>query len=380
MTIMAAWETIRYTTALIPLVAAGIPGLGAAEPPKLLEADWTQRDDLEGVTSVAVSPDGKHVYSAAFNAGSVVAFGRDPKTGKLEHLASLTEPAALESAVALRLSPDGKMAAVASFGNNTVSTLMRDAGTGELAFADSIGGMGFVIEVAFSSDGKQVYAGCSESVEVLSVDPRGDLKAMQALAGGGKGFSGVRCMKCSADGENVYGVSTYTGEVLAFSRDPETGKLAPLQRVGNGVEAGGPKALEGVHYVALSPGGDHLYAVSGRFGGTDAVSVFARDADGKLAFLQELVAGAKDGPDRFEAGNEIAVSPDGKLVYAVASNSDTIARFARDPDSGKLEFLATVPVGEKAQPGSAGLGFSPDGKFCYIADEAASAVWAYQHR
>ena len=32
----------------------------------------------------------------------------------------------------------------------------------------------------------------------------------------------------------------------------------------------------------------------------------------------------------FEGGNEVAVSPDGTLVYAVASKSDTLARFSRD--------------------------------------------------
>lgn len=354
-----------------------------AEPPKLREADWKHRDDLQGTTSVAVSPDGKHLYATAFKSGTIVAFQRDAKTGKMAHFQTLETPEsqAWGSAVSIRLSPDGERAVVASFGTDTVSLLKREPETGKLSPIDSIGEMDFVIEAALSPDGKNIYAGCSSSLRVLSVAADGVLEQIEEHSGKGTPLRGIRCVKTSSDGKNVYAASTHTGELLTYQRDPLTGKLRRKQRLGNGGGGnGGPKALNGIHFLALSPDGKHLYTVTGRFGGLSAVAVFARGEDGELAFIQELLANTDAGPDDFEGGNEIAVSPDGKLVYAVASLSDTLARFSRDAETGKLEFIESIPVGEKTNPGSAGIAFSADGKTCYVADEDAAAIWGFVHK
>ena len=37
---------------------------------------------LDGVNSVAVSPDGRNVYAASLVSGAVVIFDRDPSTGR----------------------------------------------------------------------------------------------------------------------------------------------------------------------------------------------------------------------------------------------------------------------------------------------------------
>jgi len=76
----------------------------------------------------------------------------------------------------------------------------------------------------------------------------------------------------------------------------------------------------------------------------------------------------------------VAVIPDGKHLCAVGSLSDKLARFKRDPATGKLEFIQSVPVGEKTSPGSAGIAFGADGKTCYVADEDAAAIWGFIHK
>jgi sugar lactone lactonase YvrE len=80
----------------------------------------------------------------------------------------------------------------------------------------------------------------------------------------------------------------------------------------------------------------------------------------------------------FEGGNSIAISPDGTLVYAVASLSDRLVRFRRDPATGKLTFLGSQAVGANETPGSAGLCFSPDGKFVYVADENSNSIVVFK--
>ena len=78
--------------------------------------------------------------------------------------------------------------------------------------------------------------------------------------------------------------------------------------------------------------------------------------------------------EEFEGGNDIKVSPDGRLVYALACLADRLFRFQRDPNTGALTFIGSQPVGIKSNPGAAGLCFSPDSKFVYIADENSSSI------
>jgi 6-phosphogluconolactonase (cycloisomerase 2 family) len=65
-------------------------------------------------------------------------------------------------------------------------------------------------------------------------------------------------------------------------------------------------------------------------------------------------------------------------VYVVASVSDRLFRFRRDAASGKLTVLGSQQVGVNETPGSAGVCFSPDGKFVYVADENAGSIVVYK--
>ncbi|MGV3533030.1 MAG: beta-propeller fold lactonase family protein, partial [Chthoniobacteraceae bacterium] len=108
-----------------------------------------------------------------------------------------------------------------------------------------------------------------------------------------------------------------------------------------------------------------------------AITAFKLEADGKLQLIETRVNGSGEF-EAFEGGNDIKVSNDGKYVYALGTLSDRLVRFQRDPESGKLTFLGSQPVGHHATPGAAGLCFSPDNKFVYVADEDANEVVVYQ--
>ena len=76
---------------------------------------------------------------------------------------------------------------------------------------------------------------------------------------------------------------------------------------------------------------------------------------------------------------DIAISPDGKFLYAAATSSNSIAVFSRDADTGKLSQLpgnagciaaGETPIGGCATAngleGPSALAMSPDGKNVYV--------------
>ena len=86
----------------------------------------------------------------------------------------------------------------------------------------------------------------------------------------------------------------------------------------------------------MSPDGKYLYLV----GDTDnALTIFSRNPDtGQLTHLETL----RDGMgliDGLRGAHGLAISPDGKHVYAVGLHDDGIAVFNRDVSTGLLTYL-----------------------------------------
>ncbi|HWV88082.1 MAG TPA: beta-propeller fold lactonase family protein, partial [Capillimicrobium sp.] len=105
---------------------------------------------LDGPNSVTVSPDGATVYATARGSSSVAAFARDASTGGLTQVADgcLAASAvdgcrpgrALAGADAVAVSPDGRNVYVAAFHGNAIAVLARDAATGALTQAAGAAG------------------------------------------------------------------------------------------------------------------------------------------------------------------------------------------------------------------------------------------------
>ncbi len=113
----------------------------------------------------------------------------------------------------------------------------------------------------------------------------------------------------------------------------------------NGTE--GVQGLDGPWGVAVSPDGEHLYAVSE----TDFLVLFKREeTTGDLTFVEALQDGV-NGIDGLDGARDVAVSTDGKFVYVVSSADDSIAVFERniidgDPDFGKLTPKQLISNGQ----------------------------------
>src|SRR5204862_1959691 len=110
--------------------------------------------------------------------------------------------------------------------------------------------------------------------------------------------------------------------------------------------------------IAASPDGVSLYVVSLE---DDAISRFNRNTtSGKLTYKGRITGETQSGPAGSGACEVIPaaessgtnsgmdfpvaldVSPDGTSVYVVANGDDAIARFKRDPASGKLAYKGCI--------------------------------------
>lgn len=92
--------------------------------------------------------------------------------------------------------------------------------------------------------------------------------------------------------------------------------------------------LSGVNSIAISPGGEHVYA-TGLY--DNAVAVFRRDPSGALTFVQVLRDG-QFGVDGLSGADAVVVSPDGKNVYVASATDGAVVTFERVPATGRLVY------------------------------------------
>jgi 6-phosphogluconolactonase (cycloisomerase 2 family) len=250
-------------------------------------------------------------------------------------------------------------------------------------------------------------------------DPSDQPPPGQSCLGAAAGLAGAQALAVSPDGANVY---VAAGEdVVALARNPGTGALGPalspstLSCVGAAASspcAGKDGSLSGADAVAVSPDGRDVY-----FGSSDTatVSAFRRGRDGALIALAQSLRGPKRSsyfgclsgiplagvPRAGCAGSvpalngvdALAVSPDGRYLYAVSSGlepgTDSVVTLERDPRSGGLRPLPGTRGCVQSLPGSgcpslAGLEgasaitISNDGRFVYVASEVSGAVRGFK--
>lgn len=176
--------------------------------------------------------------------------------------------------------------------------------------------------------------------------PAGRCGTARALKGPGP-FMGSRAIALSEDGENAYVASSRSDAIAIFARNKRTGTL--LQRSGtDGCIAakgsgGCAKAigLDGPNSVALSPDGRYLYATSRN---SSSVTAFRRNrSTGALSQLRGAAGCVSGlpvpgcGTGRALVGPDVlALSPDGRNVYVGSFLGNALAVFARSASTGAL--------------------------------------------
>ena len=305
---------------------------------------------LGGAASAVVSPDGVHVYAGGSTADTVVIFERSTADGTLEWLDEIRQGVAgaqgLDGANAAAMSPDGKHLFVLGGVGNSVASYGRNAINGALAFesmltsANGLAGLSGPFDADTSADGKHLYvAGLIDgSVWVLGYDAVSGALSFVQQAADAFGLISVTAVAVSPEGTHVYATgrsfigSTLTGSIAVFSRNAATGALTRTGLLQDGVA--GVTGLEGGPTgVAVSPDGRFVYAAGGSGDGT--LTIFARNVStGALTQTDTL----RDGTlaDCLGGVYDLAVSPDGDFVHSIATYDAAVCLFARDATSGAL--------------------------------------------
>lgn len=247
---------------------------------------------ISGAAGVAISPDGRDVYVAAADTGVVASYAR-AADGNLTPTGTADAPSPLAGAEAVVVSPDGLHVYVAAEIGDVIGSFTRNATTGALTPVGCVG------------------------VNKLSCSA-------------GRGLDGVTSLSLAPDGRTLYAASVSASAVLAFAREPSTGALTQVAGAAGCqsslviVDCAALPALKGP--TAVVAGTSSIYVAST---GNDAIVAFARDPAGGLAAtrcVSSVPSGASGcTPSSLLDGvSALALSPDGALLYASATNDDAV--------------------------------------------------------
>jgi 6-phosphogluconolactonase (cycloisomerase 2 family) len=221
-----------------------------------------------------------------------------------------------------------------------------------------------------------------ELLEIFERDAAsGDLTAVQNMVnrvefinpeGEVEGLYGTTSIVISPDGRHLYTAAHLEDAVSVFSREATTGELTFVQVIKDGKS--GANGLEGAVSAIVSTDGRHVYVTAFE---DDALTVFARDeATGSLAFVEDLKDG-KRGVDGLDRPWSVAVSPDGAFVYTVGLNDNALVAFARESATGRLtpaQLLRDDVDGVDGLGGAISIAVSPDGRHVYAVSVSDAAV------
>ena len=303
-------------------------------------------DDLTDSRSVAVSPDGRHLYVAGGRSRTLSAFARDPVSGKLELVETVRgDPAAsgLIGANSVKVSPDGRLVAVASLYPGSVALFARDSTDGSVESVDALfdsadgtNGLGEATDLAVSPDGRHLYVASLDGAAAVGQDPDAGaltfIEAHSATARRATMPTDATDIAISPEGRNVYVAGGSSHALVVLERDLGTGLLAYIETLYD--DQDGIEGLGGASSVAMSPDGRNVYVTGGS---DDSVAVFARGDDrGTLTFV-EVHSLDRFGFPALGSPTSVAVSPDGRNLYV--GDTEGLAVFERQPASGSLGFL-----------------------------------------
>lgn len=151
--------------------------------------------------------------------------------------------------------------------------------------------------------------------------------------------------------------------------------LVVLDVITNGQN--GVQGLAGARGVAVSPDGRNVYAVGAL---DDAISVFERDPVTGALDLLEVHRDGFDGVENLRSPTDVAVSPDGRHVYVTSELDDALVVFRR-ASFGRLGYVRSYVSGIDGVSGIGGasaVAVNRDGTLVFVTGglEDALAVFS----
>lgn len=301
---------------------------------------------------LAIHPGGRYLYAVgertdagSKGGGAVNAFAIASQTGKLTQLNQQatggTGPAHLVvaaagryvlvanygsgSVAALPIEPDGRLKPASALVQHTGSSVNPTRQEGPHAHSVNVDpGNRYAFVADLGLDKVLVYRFDSVKGTLAPITP-----PAASVAPG----AGPRHLAFHPEGRFAYVINEMASTVTAFSVDPTTGVLHPLQTLstlppGQSVQPGYSAAEVQVH-----PSGKFLY---GSNRGHDSIAIFSIDSrTGKLHYVANESTRGKS-PRHF------GIDPAGRFLLAANQHSNTLISFRIDQESGRLEATGQV--------------------------------------
>ncbi|HEX2186986.1 MAG TPA: beta-propeller fold lactonase family protein, partial [Chloroflexota bacterium] len=156
-------------------------------------------------------------------------------------------------------------------------------------------------------------------------------------------------------------------KVLVYRLDTGTGRLVP-----NDVPYGQVASGDGPRHLAFHPSGRFVYVINEINSG---LSAFAYDGErGTLTHLHTLSTLPADFSGRSHCA-QVIVHPNGRFVYGSNRGHDSIAIFAIDEESGRLQ-----PLGHQPTQGKTPRNFNvdPSGTFLLAANQDSHTIVVFR--
>jgi DNA-binding beta-propeller fold protein YncE len=365
---------------------------------------------LYGASAVAVSPDGANVYVAGGVAGADVAksYGavailkRDPASGSISEVNCLSsdgtdhrdgasgacapEPSLL-GADGVAVSPDGKTVYVSSSSSASIVAFSRDPATGGLTRLGCFQGtprpgapcgsanlFSSTSSPLVSANDSALYVAAPLSGAVSALDasdrlrtPAGIVPALPAAPSGASESSTATGTGSSAPADSSTPSLGTTSSTTPASPTPSLSAIFTSSIVGdellnpciavNGLDGACSVgvATDGLGELALSPDGKQVYGAASE---SAAIDVFAPAAGGGLSetgcVMQSAPHGLCSSDQSLSKPGDLAVSPDGKNVYAADTqgeySGDKVDVLSRNATTGALASEGCVQFAPKPEP------------------------------
>ena len=392
---------------------------------------------LNGANSIAISPDGRFAYVAGFADDAIVQLRRNRRNGTLRAAGCTADESTggcdrvvdgLDGVIDLAISDNGRNLYSVANTDKTLLHFRRNLRTGGLRLAncvDSAGlaavdnvcepsadGMTSPAGLTLGPEGRSLYiaSGTYSSLVRFSLQPNGKPVARECVedipedfydecSRNVHGLAGARDVAVSKNGRSLH-VAGFGDEAIAtFARNRRTGQVGGYRGcvddndTGPGECARSTNGLRNVSVLGIPPDGRFLYAASIN---ESAIAMFRITRRGTLkprgcveGILNDEQCGAI--ANGISNPSDLAFDSRGRSLYVASHAHDSVAWFPRNSRTGELQERPciqdedfTTTFGHECTRetrglnGVAALAVSPDDGWLYAASEQDDAVVAFK--
>jgi 6-phosphogluconolactonase len=255
---------------------------------------------------------------------------------------------------------------VSNADSREIFVMQMDAQNGDLTLLDKVAVTGTAMPMVVSPDKKHLYVALRSqpfSVASFDIDPKtGKLAALKS----GELADSMANIDLDKTGKWLLAAS-YGGNKISVNPVHPDGTVGPPKQI----MATQPNA----HAIHTDPA--NRYAFATNLGGDIVMQLRFDPATGTLTRNDppEVSTREKSGPRHF------VFHPNGKFVYLLSELDASMVVYSYDAQKGylnELQVVGTLPPGSTVKPWAADLHFTPDGKFLYTSERNSSTLagWA----